>query len=141
MKFFKSSIIVFLSTMVFLTSSGLTVNLHYCAGKLAKVGLQKEHVNCMMDSKVTALNSNSTISKKNSCCQNQQVKASIDQKINDSKVKQESDFLSPFTFIQSYFTSLFSFGNSDEDQEETDHISIFPILKEGLYILLQQFRN
>ncbi|MEO5912172.1 MAG: hypothetical protein ABIP95_14875 [Pelobium sp.] len=141
MKFFKNGIIVFLSAMVFLTSSGLTVNLHYCAGKLAKVGLQKEHVNCMMDSKVTASNFNATISQKNNCCQNQQVKASIDQKINDSKVKQENNFLSPFTFIQTYFTSIFSFGNNDEDQEKTEHISLFPMLKEGLYILLQQFRN
>jgi hypothetical protein len=147
MKILRSSLVVLLSLMVFLTSSGLTVNLHYCAGKLANVSLKDNHANCMMPvskakNSCEKSNSKSSISKKDACCKNQQVKAKTDNKIFETKSKEKVGINSSFNFVQSYFTSLFSF-HTEEVEEETkqESFSLFPLLKDGLYILLQNFRN
>ncbi|MBK0382531.1 hypothetical protein I5M32_06105 [Pedobacter sp. SD-b] len=142
MKFLKHSLIVLLSAMVFITSSGLTVNLHYCAGKLANVSLQDSHENCMMSAKEnTKKDCPNSITKKDPCCQNHKVVAKADNKNIDSKLKEKTGFLQTFVFIKSYFTSLFSFSSEETEKENHKEVSIFPILKEGLYLLLQNFRN
>lgn len=76
------------------------------------------------------------------CCQNHQIITKSGNKINDKKAKKEDSLLTTFTFIKSYFISLFNFNSSEDnnDQEEND-ISFVPLLKEGLIILFQQFRN
>jgi hypothetical protein len=130
--------------MMFLTSSGFTVNLHYCAGKLANVSLQDNHVNCMMTQKLKQSNPKDcekSINKKNFCCQNHKVVAKADNKITDTKAKEQTGFSKTFAFLNSYFTSLFSFSSEESEEENSEEISIFPLLKEGLYILLQNFRN
>lgn len=143
-KFLKHSLIILLSTLVFITSSGLTVNLHYCAGKLANVSLQNNHANCMM-SKITkqvdSKGRDKGIDKKDFCCQNHKVLAKADNKTTITKAKNDNAFTTTFTFVSTYFTSLFSFSSENSDEENPKEISIFPLLKEGLYILLQNFRN
>jgi hypothetical protein len=143
-KFLKHSLIILLSTLVFITSSGLTVNLHYCAGKLANVSLQNNHAECMMSKTTNHVNPkecDKNIGKKDFCCQNHKVLAKTDNKTTITKAKNDSAFNKTFTFVSTYFTSLFSFSSENSDEENTKEISIFPLLKEGLYILLQNFRN
>ena len=144
MKFLKHSLIILLSTLVFITSSGLTVNLHYCAGKLANVSLQDNHADCMMSQKskqTTSKNCTKSMGKKDLCCQNHKVLAKADNKTTITKAKDDNAFIKTFTFVSTYFTSLFSFSSEDSDEDNSKEISIFPLLKEGLYILLQNFRN
>ena len=148
MKRLRNSLIVLLSLMVFITSSGLTINLHYCAGKLANVSLKDTHANCMVTNnkptpKCHQTNSKSDITKKDTCCKNQQVKAKTDQKITQTKSKEKSPNYTSFHFVQDYFTSLFSFNTqvNEEEKPKDKNYSLFPLLKEGLYVLLQNFRN
>lgn len=147
MKFLRHSLIVLLSLMVFITSSGLTVNLHYCGGQLENVSMQNQNDGCMMSKPSIKTNCNqkkqvTELKKVDTCCQNHQIKAKSDTKITDTKAKEVQTLSGTFVAIQSYFTSLFSFNSQDNesDDQETDY-SLFPVLKEGLYILLQQFRN
>lgn len=147
MKFLRNSFIVLLSMMVFITSSGLTVNLHYCGGQLENVSMQNQNDGCMMDktsskSGCDEKNQKPQLKNINNCCQNHQIKAKSDTKITDTKAKEVQASSGTFFAIQSYFTSLFFFSSQDKesDDQETDY-SLFPVLKEGLYILLQQFRN
>jgi hypothetical protein len=146
MKKMRTSLIVLLSLMVFITSSGLTVNLHYCAGKLANVSLKEKHANCMMSAKKANCHpstSKSAVAKKDTCCKNQQVKAKTDDKLTEAKSKVKSDNYHSFNFVQNYFTSLFSFNSEVKEKEEPEFksYSIFPLFREGLYILLQNFRD
>ncbi|OAQ42295.1 hypothetical protein A5893_04060 [Pedobacter psychrophilus] len=130
--------------MVFITSSGLTVNLHYCAGKLANVSLQNNHANCMMSqtsNKSASKDCDKSMGKKDLCCQNHKVITKTDNKTTVKKDNENNAFVKTFSFVSTYFTSLFSFSNDDANEKEDTEISIFPILKEGLYILLQNFRN
>ncbi len=147
MKILRHSLVVLLSLMVFITSTGLTMNLHYCAGQLQNISMMQENADCMMKmaSKKPACEEDlqkPTIKKIDSCCQNHQIKAKSDTKITDSKAKENQVSKGPFVALQSYFTSLFSFSEKDDqsDEQEADY-SLFPVLKKGLYILLQQFRN
>ncbi|MBD3748862.1 MAG: hypothetical protein IE931_05155 [Sphingobacteriales bacterium] len=145
MKLLKNGIVILLSLMVFITSSGLTVNLHYCVGKLQNVSLNPHQSDCnMMDMAASNCHNENQKNLKapSDCCQNHQIIAKSGNKINDKKAKKEDSLLTTFTFIKSYFVSLFNFNSSDDNsnQEEKD-ISLVPLLKEGLIILLQQFRN
>ena len=147
MKKLRSSLIVLLSLMVFITSTGLTVNLHYCGNKLANVSLKDNHANCMMSvqkqkNNCHQTNSKTAVAKKDVCCKNQQVKAKTETKLSESKSKEKTSNYPSFNFAHNYFSSLFSF-NSEVKEEETENknYSLFPLLKEGLYILLQNFRN
>jgi hypothetical protein len=147
MKFFRNSVIVLLSLMVFITSSSFTVNLHYCAGQLQNISMVQENTDCMMQmaSKKPTCQENSeksTLKKIDTCCQNHQIKAKSDTKTSDVKVKETQNTSSTLATIQNYFSSLFSFGrNSDSEDDQGTDYSLVPILKKGLYILLQQFRN
>lgn len=130
--------------MVFITSSGLTVNLHYCANELQKASLKKENSSCMMEkalSKKSCETPNTSIKKIDTCCKDQKIQAKSQIKITDNKVKESGFFLKSITFIKSYFESFFTFGSSDKDEENEKQDTLFPLLKKGLYILLQQFRN
>lgn len=145
MKIFRHTLTVFLSLMVFITSSGFTVNLHYCGDSLQEISINN-HAGCQMKKaslpKGCEDNSNVTsIKKANNCCKNQQIKTKSENKLLDNKAKKETSFDKTLAFINSYFISLFNFNTSDEDKKEENDTSVFPLLKAGLYILLQQFRN
>lgn len=145
MKILKHSLITFLSLMVFITSSGLTINLYYCADELQKVSIKQETAECVMQAfpikSCDKISSPAKIKKIDTCCKNQKVQAKSQTKIADKKVKEEGFFLTSITFIKSYFESFFTFNSSDKDEEKEKQVTLFPLLKKGLYILLQQFRN
>ncbi|TKB97911.1 HYC_CC_PP family protein [Pedobacter cryophilus] len=146
MKIFRHSLILLLCLMVFTTSSGLTVNLHYCAGQLQNVSMKQDASDCMMampTSKVACDEKaqKTSLKKVDTCCQNQQIKAKSEIKITDTKAKKEGSILTSITFLKSYFISLFSFGNEEESDDQENDYSLFPLLQKGLYILFQQFRN
>lgn len=149
MKKFRSSVVLLLALMVFITSSGMAVNLHYCAGELQNVSLNQENDDCGMLQSQTATETceahpnQTSIKKTDTCCQNKHIVAKTDNKISPKKAKEPSALVNTFNFINHYFTSLFNYNSDDEqkeDEKDTD-ISLFPLLKQGLYILLQQFRN
>jgi len=83
----------------------------------------------------------SNIKKNDSCCKVQKIQAKSQNKIIVSEAKEQGFFLKSVTFIKSYFESIFAFNNSDKDEEKEKEVTLFPLLKKGLYILLQQFRN
>ncbi|WP_017258201.1 HYC_CC_PP family protein [Pedobacter arcticus] len=147
MKKIKSGIVLLLSMMVFITSSGMAVNLHYCAGDLQNVSFNQNNHNCGMESTTAKENCDldsktTSIKEIDNCCQNTHIVAKTDAKISVAKEKDQSLFAKTFTFINHYFISLFN-NNQDceKEKDEGAEISLFPLLKQGLYILLQQFRN
>ncbi len=100
----------------------------------------KQHTaDCMMKMNSQNTSCEKTLKKPNNCCKDQLIKAKLDLKINDTK--NDSGFLKTIFFVQSYFVSLFKFEEPAQSNEQDTSTSIFPLLKEGLYILLQQFRN
>lgn len=118
--------------------------MHYCAGKLEQISLQKDQKDCLM--KINTVSKNcesktSNIKSHSSCCQNHQIIAKADSKI--TKAKEDNILVKSYSAVKTYFVSLFSFNYEDEDNadEAESSYSLFPILKEGLYILLQNFRN
>lgn len=147
MKKIRQSIIMLLSLMVFITSSGMAVNLHYCAGELQNISINAQtEGGCAMQTapfKKDACSQQNVVKKKDTCCQDQHIKAKTDQSINQTKVKTEKKNNNSFTFISEYFSSLFNFSDSEQadDDEENKDLSIFPLLKSGLHILLQNFHN
>ncbi|MFC5284617.1 HYC_CC_PP family protein [Pedobacter alpinus] len=148
MKKVRHSLVLLLCLMVFITSSGMAVNLHYCAGELQNISLNANNKDCgMQQNRISTkdcdnYSQQSSLKKIDTCCQDHQVSAKTDNKNTSVKSKNETVFSKSFTFISNYFTSLFSFSSDKvEEKEEEKEISVFPLLKQGLYILLQQFRN
>lgn len=148
MKTLRSAVVLLLSLMVFITSSGMAVSLHYCAGELQNVSLSEKPDDCGMQTEIAkeACNVNPNqiqLKKVDTCCQNKHIVAKTDTKVSPTKAKEPSALIKTFSFINHYFTSLFNYSSDNdqkEDEKEAD-ISLFPLLKQGLYILLQQFRN
>lgn len=148
MKKLRSGMVLLLSLLVFITSSGMAVNLHYCAGDLQNVSFNQTDHDCGMESALAKENcdvdSKTTSFKKvDTCCQNKHIVAKSDQKTSFIKEKDQSTFAKTFVFINHYFISLFNFNSDadDTEQQKEPEVSLFPLLKQGLYILLQQFRN
>lgn len=148
MKKLRSGIVLLLSLMVFITSSGMAVNLHYCAGDLQNVSFNQTNHSCGMEAKVIKkpcdLNSKITsLQKADTCCQDKHIVAKTDAKVTPAKQKDQSALSKTFIFINHYFTSLFNYSGDNDEQKKDDkqELSLFPLLKQGLYILLQQFRN
>ena len=136
-----------LSLMVFVTSSGMAVNLHYCAGELQNVSLNSKSHDCGMGSPTDQIcieiaDSVPSFKSVDTCCQDHQITAKVDVKVVSAKKEQQSFLDKTFVFINHYFISLFGQTTDDvKEKEEPQEISVFPLLKQGLYILLQQFRN
>ncbi|MDA9554922.1 hypothetical protein N9R54_01690 [Pelobium sp.] len=146
MKFLRHSLVLLLSMLVFITSSGMTVHLHYCAGQLQNIGMRQETADCMMKMPVkpSCANNNSqklTLKKVDTCCQDHQIKAKSDVKVTDNKAKDNNAPQSSFTAVKNYIVSFFSFSNTDDEKEPEKDDSLLPLLQKGLYILFQQFRN
>ena len=145
MNFLKHSLITFLSLMVFVTSSGLTANPNYYTNEFQKVSLKQEITECLLQHsclKSCEKNLSSTeIKQINACCKNQKIQAKSQTKIAARKAKEDGFFIKSITFLNSYFEYFFDFTSSEKDEETEKEDTLFPLLKKGLYILLQQFRN
>lgn len=138
----------FVMAMIFIASSGMTLNLHFCANDLKQVSLHKEESNCCKKAAQTKEQEKKKHcdkqkgcdgrSEKN-CCKNTEVKAKAPVKA-DNSVKKESSFLQSVAFLKSYILSFLTF-ETEETNDKKPQVSLFPLLKEGLYILLGQFRN
>lgn len=145
MKFNRTLLTCFLAILVFTTSTGMTINLHFCADDIKNISLEKEHQNCMMVKKEPltkdcSKDKTSLLKKSKTCCQDQQIKAKESLKNLSQKNKEDNGFIKSIIFLKSYFADLFSFEKDSEDENKPQQ-SLFPLLKEGLYILLGQFRN
>ena len=144
MKFLKHSLITFLSLMVFFTSSGLTANPNYYTNEFQKVSLKHQISECLIQPGVKSCEkifSSTKFKQINACCKNQKIQAKSQTKITANKTKKDSFFTKSIAFLNSYLGSIFEFNNSDKDEEKEKETTLFPLLKKGLYILLQQFRN
>ena len=145
MKFLKHSLITFLSLMVFFTSSGLTANPNYCTNKFQKISFKGGISECFMQhsgvKSCEKILSSKRVKQINAYCKNQKIQAKSQTKITANKTKKDSFFTKSIAFLNSYFGSIFAFNNSDKDEEKEKETTLFPLLKKGLYILLQQFRN
>ena len=145
MKFLKHSLITFLSLMVFFTSSGLSVNLNYCTNEFQKINFKHQISKCFIQhsdvKSCEKILSSTKFEQINTCCKNQKIQAKSQTKIASKKAKEDGFFIISITFLNSYFESFFDFTSSDKDEETEKEDTLFPLLKKGLYILLQQFRN
>ncbi len=145
MKLSRNILTLFLTTLVFITSTGMTLNLHFCADNLQTVSIDQHAANCNMTAikKVSQKNCDThlSIAKDDSCCKDQQVKAKNPVKADPSKSKKDNSFVKSLVFIKTHIVNFFSFETEAEHDGKKPELSLFPLLKEGLYILLGQFRN
>lgn len=146
MKLGRNILTLFLTALVFITSTGMTLNLHFCADDLQNISIDKHASNCNMPSAVSKksskdCDSKSSIKKEDTCCKDQQIKAKNPVKTDTSKVKDENSFIKSLVFLKTYIVNFFSFETTDDEDDKKPNLSLFPLLKEGLYILLGQFRN
>ncbi len=134
--------------MVFLASTGMTLNLHFCANDLKQVTLQKNESDCCKKAaqqkkqeqkKHCDKQKGCDAKSDKNCCKNAEVKAKAPLKA-DTSVKKDSSFVQSVVFLKSYILSFLAFEIEDTDDDKPK-LSLVPLLKEGLYILLGQFRN
>ena len=125
----KKLLVILLLMVYGLSSTGMTVNFHYCCGKLKKVEFSSAQVECRMKMKHSS-------GKK--CCDNQQVefKVKADQKITESgkTIISGKAFITDVATSSSY--SSFAFANSIHSK--TLIPSVFappPLANYPLYVL------
>lgn len=139
---------LFMIAMVFIASTGMTLNLHFCSDNLKNISFeQSNNHNCCKNKKQQENKKDcskhegcKTKSDKSSCCKDAKVKAEKPIKA-DTSVKKEISFEQSVIFIQSYILSFLTFDIVNSNDYRKPDESLFPQPKEGLYILLNQFRN
>jgi len=146
MKLSRNILTLFLTTLVFIASTGMTLNLHFCADNLQNVSISQHSKNCDMSAALAKTSSRDcdshpALNKEDSCCKDQQVVAKNPVKTDPSKSKDENSFVKSLVFLKTYIVNFFSFETDAEEDDKKPDLSLFPLLKEGLYILLGQFRN
>lgn len=152
MKLGHKILTLFLIALVFIASTGMTLNLHFCLDELKTVSLQQQNNHSCCDknkesqkesSKKECHKDKSCNKTKHdkSCCKESKVATKNPVKVDNSNIKKESSFTSSLVFLKSYILSFLSFNTDDSEDDEKPNQSLFPLLKEGLYILLRQFRN
>ena len=104
MCYLKKLSLILLLIVYGLSSSGMTVNFHYCCGKLKKVEFSSVQVECGMKMKHSS-------SKK--CCDNKQVhlKVKDDQKITEGVTPAFKAISLPISFSDLSFAHFVSGGN------------------------------
>ena len=120
----KNLSVILLLLVYSLSSTGMTVNFHYCCGKLKKVEFSSTQIACGMKTKHSS-------SKK--CCDNKQLelKVKADQKITESAGTNISK-------VFSFFNLLPDFAIIQPEQGKHLIPSVFappPLQKQRLYIL------
>ena len=144
MKLSRNILTLFLTVLVFITSTGMTLNLHFCSDNLQNVSIDQHAANCNM-SKVSKkskdCDTKTAINKEDACCKDQQIKAKNPVKTDPSKSKNENSFVKSLVFLKTYIVNFFNVETEAEEDDKKPELSLFPLLKEGLYILLGQFRN
>lgn len=145
MKLSRNILTLFLTALVFITSTGMTLNLHFCSDNLQNISIDQHAANCNMSKLINKepkdCETETSISKENACCKDQQIKAKNPVKIDPSKSKNENSFVKSLAFLKTYIVNFFSVETETEEDDKKPNLSLFPLLKEGLYILLGQFRN
>jgi hypothetical protein len=145
MKFLKHSLLSFFTLLIFITSTGLTVNLHYKTVDLNNISDKPKFNTCIAQAplitscKQTSLSAK--IKKPSNCCKNQNLQTKPQTKLTTKKVEEDGFFSKSITFINSYFESILNFSSSDKDEKSEKENTLFPLLKKGLYMLLQQYRD
>ncbi|ADY51254.1 hypothetical protein Pedsa_0678 [Pseudopedobacter saltans DSM 12145] len=150
MKLSHKILSLFMIAMIFIASTGMTLNLHFCANELKTVSLQQTESCCQKKSgekkenhKECNKNGQKHCDGKSgkSCCKESKVATKNPVKVDNPSSKKESSFAQSLVFLKSYVLSFLNFNTEDSEDDEKPEVSLFPMLKEGLYILLGQFRN
>jgi hypothetical protein len=123
----KKLLVILLLMVYGLSSTGMTINFHYCCGKLKKVEFSSAQLDCGMKMKHSS-------GKK--CCDNKQV----DLKVKDhQKVSESSKTFSNAVFFANTFTD-FTFSQPLEDKHSIPSVFAPPPLSNSLYILHCAYR-
>jgi len=70
MKIFKEIGTLFLAGLILLTSSGFTINQHFCMGKLKEISINSEPAGCMMKTGIScSLKTEIPSTPEGDCCQ------------------------------------------------------------------------
>jgi len=151
MKLSHKILSLFMIAMIFIASTGMTLNLHFCANELKTVSLQEQKNSCCQKKSVEKKENHKECDKKDqkhcdgksgkSCCKESKVATKNPVKVDNSGSKKENSFAQSLVFLKSYILSFLNFNTEDSEDDEKPKVSLFPMLKEGLYILLGQFRN
>lgn len=107
----KRLFLYILSFIFIITSSGVMVNMHYCMGKVAGSSISLiNHVS----SKCDKCGMEKSKTKGKGCCRdsNKLVKNTIDQKLANSSIKIDNQFVNLFSFENNEF-KIISFPPSD----------------------------
>lgn len=151
MKLSHKILSLFMIAMIFIVSTGMTLNLHFCSNELKTVTLQQQGSSCCQKESKSKKENHKECDKKDSkhcdgksgksCCKEAKVATKAPVKVDNPTSKNESSFAKSLVFLKSYVLSFLNFNTEDSEDDEKPNVSLFPMLKEGLYILLGQFRN
>ncbi|GEM_PF-2134579 len=151
MKLSHKILSLFMIAMIFIVSTGMTFNLHFCANELKNVSLQQQKDSCCKKKSGEKEENHKECNKKGqkhcdgksekSCCKESKVATKNPVKVDNPSSKKDNSFTQSLVFLKSYVLSFLNFNTEDSEDDEKPKVSLFPMLKEGLYILLGQFRN
>jgi hypothetical protein len=136
----KKALSIFLSALLFFSSTGFTVSNHYCKGSLEKVkiGFSSENLSCdMMKTEPTCKRHPAANKmKKTNCCSNQFIHFSLPdtfEKVSVQKTEINPDFLVAYILVSKGY---------DPFVHEKDHSFLFyspPLLERDIPVLVQSF--
>ena len=137
-------IALFLALLMFVTSVGFTVDMHYCNGELKSFSLigkakschEKAKAPCPHHKKMMADNQGDAIDTK-SCCNNKMLHFQSDQ---DKQVQNFDIKVSPplQQFITAFVTAFFTDGFTQNDRPTFVHYKP-PLIKRDIPVLTQSF--
>ncbi|MFC2111135.1 hypothetical protein ACFLQ5_01645 [Bacteroidota bacterium] len=127
---------IIISSLFLISTTGLTINLHYSHNELYDIGLYTEAESCCGD-----------LTQHNSCCAKEKQKNQCEDKTIEMKVKDDFNFTSsnceiePLSFINLFLFSstLFDLSNIQDNDEIIPFIDISPTDPLKILSLLQSY--
>lgn len=136
----KKVLSIFLSALLFISSTGFTVSNHYCGGLLEKIeiGFSGEKLVCEMSKMEVVCEKHPSSEKmeKASCCSNEYINFSIEDNFEIAKVE-EKDISHTFLIAYSFVNAGYFFV----DQQKDFNLLLYtpPLLERDIPVLVQSF--
>ena len=136
----KKSISIFLSILIFVSSSGIAYAQHFCSGMemMSEITLGEKHLSCGMDANATnsACNDQNAAVKPHDCCKNHITKIQTDDNFAKATFALKLNKIFAATFVSVFVLQ--------EVEISSTHNSFFadyspPPLEQNLHILYETF--
>ena len=132
--------------MICYTSSGVNLFVHVCEGKISNFSFSETEAGCGMENKIcefSKTNHKTAFKTVNDCCKNHSVKADL--KTQKSENTENLNFFlngqKNSAIILESFNRLFGYQFNEFEDISPHYGLIKSVVKKGIYLLFQNFRN